>query len=145
MKPIYFNKPYQLFLASIPLVFLIVTLLPTKVIDLQIHNTYIVIVLIHLAIPISILLAGIGLLYWLFRHKEMVDWMKLFHTFITIFPILLLLIWVGFPSEDTESNYIEGDRIVRNWFYLTSILLFLLGQILFVINLLIALFKKNDS
>jgi len=144
MKPIYLNQPHQLFFGCIPLICLLVLTLPTKEVDIQIHDTYFVFALIHLAVPISIILAGIAVLYWLFRQKEMIEWMTLFHTFITILPILLFFIWSGLPNENAVSNYIEGDRIVRSWFYLTSILLFFLGQILFVINLLIALFKKDN-
>ena len=142
MKPIYFNQPHQLFFASIPLICLLATTLPTKTVDLQIHDTYIVFALIHLAIPTSMILAGIGVLYWLYRHKNTTDWMTLFHTFMTILPILLFFIWFGLPIEDATTNYIEGGAITRYWLYLISLLLFLLGQILFVVNLLIALFKK---
>lgn len=145
MKSIYFNQPHQLFFASIPLICLLASILPTKTIDLQIHDTYTVLALIHLAIPTSIILAGIGLLYWLFRYKKMLDWMILFHTSMTILPILLFFIWFGLPIEEAANNYIEGDAITRYWFYLIFLLLFLFGQILFVVNLLIALFNKNDN
>ena len=142
MKPIYFNQPYQLFFGCIPLICLLATILPVKAVDIQFHDTYFVFALTHLAIPISILLAGIGTLYWLFRQKEMIDGITLFHTVLTILPVLLLFIWVGFSSENAVSNDIEEETIGLYWLYLIAILLFLLGQILFLVNLLIALFKE---
>ena len=145
MKRINFNKSYQLFWGNIPLIWLAVSLLPAEAIDIQVHDTYWVIAYYHLAIPITILLAGIGLLYWLFRKKQLVQWMTIFHTLITMLPILVLFIGYGFPSEDGVGDYIEGDAIGRSLFYLSLLLSFILGQILFVLNLLIALFKKQSD
>lgn len=144
MKPINFSKSFQLFWGSIPLIWLATLLLPAEVIDIQFHDTYWVIAYYHLEIPITILLAGIGLLYWLFRKKELIQWMTIFHTLITILPILVLFIKCGFPKEDGVGDYIEGDAISRSIPYLILLLLFIFGQILFVLNLLIALFKKRD-
>lgn len=142
MKPISFSRPYQLFWGSIPLIWLATLLLPAEAIDIQFHDTYWVIAYYHLVIPITILLGDIGLLYWLFRKKGLIQWMTIFHVLITILPILVLFIAYGFPREDEIGEYIEGDTISRNLFYLSLLLVFIFGQILFVLNLLIALFKK---
>lgn len=142
MKLINFNKPYQLFWGSILLIWLAVLFLPAEAIDLQLHDPYLVIAYDHLAMLLTILLAGIGLLYWFFRKKQLIQWMTIFHTLITILPILILFIRCGFPKEDGVGEYIEGDAMGRSLFYLSLLLAFIFGQILFVLNLLIALFKK---
>jgi len=142
MKLINFNTPYQLFWGSIPLLWLITLLAPIKGIDIQLHDTYFVTVFYHLAIPISIILGGIGCLYWLFRKKLMSQWMIIFHTLITILFIFAFFIINGFSSK-AETAYIEGDIIGRSMPYLLLLLLFLLAQIFFVLNLLISLFEKH--
>jgi len=116
--------------------------LPTEFTDIQIHDTYFVLTYWHTAIIFSILLGGIGLLYWLFSRKQLIKWMTIFHTLITILPMLILFIWIGFPNLKEHIHYIEGDAFVRPIFYF--LLLFLLGQILFVLNLLITLFKPAE-
>ena len=143
MKLINFNQPHQLFWGSILLIWLAVFLLPAEAIDIQFHDTYLVIAYYHVAIFLTILLAGIGLLYWFFRKKQLIQWMTIFHTLISMLPILVLFIWNGFPSEDGVRDYIEGDAISRSIPYLILLLGFIFGQILFILNLLIALFKKT--
>ncbi|MFK7983338.1 MAG: hypothetical protein AB8G86_25380 [Saprospiraceae bacterium] len=142
MKFINFSKPHLLFFGSILILWLITVVVPIKVIDLQWHDTYWVIAFYHLAIPISIIFGGIGLLYWLFRQKSMIKWMTVFHTLITILPIFTFFIINGFSSE-AEADYIAADMISRSKPYFIVVLLSLFGQILFVLNLLIALFKKR--
>lgn len=142
MNPINFNKPYQLFWGSILLVWLAVLFLPVEAIDIQWHDTYLVIAYYHLAIFLTVLLVGIGLLYWFFRKKELIQWMTIFHILITILSILILFIRYGFPKEDGLGDYIEADTIGSSLFYLSLLLAFIFGQILFVLNLLMALFKK---
>lgn len=144
MKLTNFNKPHLLFFGSIPLLWLITIVLPLKVIDIQWHDTYFVILFYHLAIPVSIILGGIGLLYWLFSEKRMIKWMTVFHTLTTILPILAFFIINGFLNEE-EADYIAADMISRSKPYFIVLLLFLFGQILFVLNLLIALFKKSNE
>lgn len=144
MKLTNFNKPHLLFFGNIPLLWLITVVLPVKVIDIQWHDTYFVIPFYHLVIPVSIILGGIGLLYWLFSEKLMIKWMTVFHTLTTILPILAFFIINGFSSEE-EADYIAADMISRSKPYFILLLLFLFGQILFVLNLLIALFKKTEE
>jgi len=142
MKLLNFNKPYQLFWGSTILLWLVVLVMPIEAIDLQIHDTYIVIAYHHWALLLTIILGGIGFLYWFFREKGMIRWMTIFHALTTIIPIVGLFIWSGFPDNGREGNYIQMDRISRVIGYWIVLLLFLLGQIFFIINLLRVLFKK---
>jgi len=141
MKLPNFNQPHQLFLGSTLLIWLAVLLLPTEAIDIQFHDTYIVIAYYHWAMLFTIILGGIGFLYWLFREKQMIHWMTIFHTIITIIPIVSFFIWYGFPETDNFSNYIEVETFGKFISFWVLSLLFLLGQIFFIINLLRALFK----
>lgn len=145
MKLINFNQPYQLFWASILVIWLATLLLPAETIDIQVQDTYFVIAYYHGAMFLTVLLTGIGLLYWFFRKNKLIRWMTIFHVLITILPILILFVWSGFPREDGIGDYIERDAMSKGISYLILLLLFLLGQILFVLNLLIALFKKTES
>ena len=144
MRFIDFNQPHLLFFGSIPLLWLLTLILPMKVIDMQSHDTYWVIAFYHLAIPISIILGGIGLLYWLFSEKRMIKWITVFHSLITILPIFAFFIIHGFSDVD-EADYIAADMLSRSKPYFITLLLLLFGQILFVLNLLIALFKKTNQ
>lgn len=142
MKGLNFNKPYHLFWGSTILLWLAVLVLPVEAIDLQIHDTYIVIAYYHWALFFTLILGGMGLLYWLFKDKELSRWMTIFHTLITIIPIVVLFIWRGFSTGDLANSYIQVDVIGRVTGYWLLLLFFLLGQIFFIINLLKALFKK---
>ena len=144
MKFINFNKPHLLFFGSIPLLWLLTLILPVKIIDIQFHDTYWVIAFYHLAIPISIILGGIGLLYWLFSGKRTIKWITVFHSLMTMLPIFAFFIINGFSSE-AEADYIAADMLSRSKPYFIVLLFFLFGQILFVLNLLIALFKKPNE
>lgn len=137
-----FKQPYQLFLGSILVIWLAVLLLPSEAIDIQFHDTYFVIGYHHWALLLTIILGGIGLLYWFFQEKRMIRWMTIFHVLITIIPMVGLFIWYGFPAEGNIGSYIQADRISRIIGYWIIFLLFLLGQIFFIINLLRALFKN---
>jgi len=144
MKLLNFNQPHQLFWGSTFLIWLAVLLIPTEAIDLQIHDTYFVIAYYHWAMLFTIVLGGIGFLYWFFRKKSMIRWMTIFHVLITIIPIVGLFIWYGFPEAGNIGSYIQGDRISRIIGFWITFLLFLLGQIFFIINLLRALFKSSE-
>ena len=140
-----FEKPYQLFFIAIGLIWLGTILIPAEAIDIQLHDTYFVIAYYHLALLITILLSGFGLGYWLFSKKPLIRWMTIFHTIITIILIVTCFFWYGFPTNENAANYIEGDTLSRSISYFILSLLFLLGQILFVLNLLIALFKEPNK
>lgn len=138
-----FNRPHQLFFRCIPIIWLAVVILPSKAIDIQLHDTYFVIAYYHWGILFTLLLGGYGLLYWLFRRKPLIKGMIIFHILVTIPSMLVWFIKHGFPIENGVGSYI-AESTIRNYLpYLIGILLFLLGQILFVINLLIALFKNH--
>ncbi len=142
MKGLNFNQPYQLFWGSIILLWIAVLVVPAEAIDLQIHDTYFVIAYYHWALFFTIILGGMGFLYWIFKGKGLIRWMTIFHSLVTIIPIISLFIWNGFPKERYFSNYIQVDMMSIFIAYWGILLLFLLGQIFFIINLLSALFKE---
>ena len=144
MKLLNFNKPHLLFWGSTLLIWLAVLVLPVEAIDLQIHDTYFVIAYYHWALLLTIILVGIGLLYWFFKDRQMIRWLTIFHVIITIIPIVSFFIWYGFPEEGFVSNYIKADNVSRIIGYWVVILLFIIGQIFFIINLLSAVFKSSE-
>jgi len=145
MKMINFEKPYQLFVVAIGIIWLGVILTSAEAIDIQLHDTYFVIAYYHIALFFTIVFGGFSLGYWLFRKKPLIHWMTIFHTTITIMLLLIWFFWYGFPTNKNAAHYIEGDMILyQPIFYLILLLFFLLAQIFFVLNLLITLFKKHN-
>ena len=109
-------------------------------IDLQLHDTYIVTTCLHLGIAISILLASIGFLYWLARFRKLIPWMTLFHivaTLVSFVGFIILLL--------TMNGGVERDFAVFHFGNIAGMVLvnlFLVSQVILLINILIAFFRK---
>lgn len=135
-----FAKTHFLFLGVILLLWLLTLFSRTEAIDFQIHDTYFVLPFYHLTLLTTILLGILGLIYWFFPINNLTKWMTIFHVIFTNVPLLLFFIWYSLPSD--ELNYlVYADAIGRYPLTLCCFLFFLLAQIVFIINLLIGLFK----
>ena len=143
MNKIY-NNSHLIFWFSIPILLLIRITSNNQDLDINVHDTYIVFQPNELIIIISLLFGVIGIVYWLLKklNRKLSKWLSLIHIFFTIGGILLIWILSHFFNE-SPLEYEINDKI-RTIIYII-VLLSIFGQIVFPINILIALLSKRNK
>jgi len=132
------NKPYKIIWLSIPLVIGLSLIGLNKTIDIQMHDTYLVISLFHVGILFSIILGVIGFFYWLMRKKKLINWMTVVHVIITIGSFLIILI----GAMLAKIFFLQVDTLTP----LSSIILIgLLSQLLFLFNLIFSSIRNLEK
>ena len=143
------EKPHLIFLFSIPLIILTGILSEDSVLDINIHDTYFVIAHLHLAILISILYGLIGLGYWIVQkaNRKLSKSLNLIHVVLTIGGLIAIF---GIPYllfESTEESvfplFEQMER--QNSMLIMIILLILFGQLVYLVNITVGIFRKNKT
>jgi len=134
------KKPYKPFLLAILPVMLLGFLSRGAVLDINIHDTYVIINYWHMALLISVLFAISGISYWAMTkaNKKPATWLSAIHLILTFGGSLMLWILPNFYSVYSFAyafNNLTAAIII-------SILVMLIGQILFPINIVYGLLKK---
>jgi len=138
------NKPYPLFLLSIPLLMIAGFLKGDSTFVLNIYDTYFVIAKTHLAQLIAMLFGVIGLSYLLIvkSNKKLSKWLTGIHIYLTFGGILFVLILAQFYKEDTLTTYNYNANVTAG--ITLIVLIIILVQIIFPINIIHALVKKQN-
>ncbi|SHG48530.1 cbb3-type cytochrome c oxidase subunit I [Flagellimonas flava] len=143
------EKPHLIFLLSIPIIMLIGILSGDSVLDINVHDTYFVIAYLHLAILISILFGIIGIGYWIMQkaNRKLSKWLNLIHVVLTVGGLIAIF---GIPyllfDSTAESAFPVFDQIARqNLILILTIFLILFGQLMYLINLIVGIFRKNKT
>ena len=133
------KKPYKPFLLAILPVMLLGFLSRGAVLDINIHDTYVIIDYGHLAIFSSVLFAIIGISYWAMTkaNKKPATWLSVIHLILTFGGSLMLLILHNFYSLDRFAYAFNNLTTAIT----LSVLVTLIGQILFPINIVYGLLK----
>lgn len=103
-----------------------------KEVDIQLHDTYFVLAVWHVGIILGLLLACLGLVYWLLRNRPLTHWMCIAHSWVTSLGSSILLFAVLIQSvlaKDPQPVFNALTYI----FILVPLLLFAV-QILLPIN-----------
>ncbi|MDF1697574.1 MAG: hypothetical protein P1U56_17145 [Saprospiraceae bacterium] len=136
------QNPYKIIWTTIPVLLLISFLSSNSTIDIQLHDTYIVLTPFDLAICCGLLLGVIGLLYWLTRNRKKVDWVTAIHCFLSITSSLSIvgtaIYFAHFAALNVE-NFSLMNRII-----IVLFLLLIFSQIVLIINLIISLLRKAN-
>lgn len=106
-------------------------------VDLQLHDTYIVTPAWMIYVFFVLLLGLLGGVYWLLRHQVLVNGLTIIHTLLTaVLPLVLGL-----------QAYSLGCKIVHGWYLhmdfsvVAVILLFLLVQLMLLGNVVYSLLR----
>ena len=135
------HQPYKPIWATIPFIFLFAIIGWNYSIDIPLHDTYYIITVVQISAVISVILFIIGIIDWFFRERKLITWMTAFHVSSTIALCILVMIinttLLYFPQINS-----------RIWYAIKQILNFLvlaamLGQILFIVNLVLGLVRKK--
>ena len=143
------NNTHLLFLISIPILVLLNFIRQHEPLDISIHDTYYVIEQDHLLGFTSIILGLIGLGYWLIQrdNRKLNKWLTLIHCYITFGGLVLILFFSFLFIETNELS--KSDDFVHNLtlqelIVVVSLVTFI-GQVLFLINLMIGLKKGHKT
>lgn len=133
-------KYHHLFLTAIPIVLIYILLFSNSALDVQFHDTYFVITYFYIGIVMSILLAVFGVVYWWMKKKNfhLKKGMSIAHILLTFAFFAFLLFNIFRP---VRNDYLNGAGLV----FTNMVLLFILGQLLFLVNIGISIFEKNKS
>ncbi len=142
------HKPYIIFWVLIPIMLIYGFSLGDSTLDINIYDTYFVTPKLQLWYALSHLFAIYGILYWIIINfnRKTNNFLTSTHLIITITGLILLLIIspiFGIESVSLSKNYDRGNIIIIAEFVITFIIL--LAQILFVVNLVLSLFRKAPA
>ncbi len=141
------TKPHIFFWLSI-LFMVIIGLTDTiEGMDINIYDTYFVISDWHLLLIICLYFAILGLIYWAVIKSGLkpIGWMTVTHLILTIdtlFFIWLISVFDWFTYSGPESVHIQGRQVMIMVYCLG---LFILGQVIFILNTLITLIFKRSK
>jgi heme/copper-type cytochrome/quinol oxidase subunit 1 len=110
---------------------------PDKTLDINIHDTYIVIALFHLAVFISIIFGFLGFGYWLviMLNRKLVNWLTIIHLIITVIGFCLILL---IPFFLPASNQDIDSHVTVTLSALAAVCV----QLLYPINIITSLIRK---
>jgi len=141
------NKPYQIFWFSIPIIILFGLTNGDNYLDVNLHDTMFVVTNSYIAKIFSVLFGLIGVGYWL-MHKFRYNLSKrlnLIHIILTIGG--LITIWTIILIF-SESNFKYGNsypnKINRNLILTILTLLIIIGQLIYLTNIIGGLIKKRN-
>lgn len=137
-------KPHLIFLIAIPIIILIGILSGDAVLDINVHDTYYVIAYFHLATLISILFGIIGIGYWIMQkaNRKLSKWLNWTHVGMTFGGILIVWILTKFyRTEIMEYEFNNNLSLIIT----LIVLLMIVGQLIFPINIIYGLTKKRNK
>jgi heme/copper-type cytochrome/quinol oxidase subunit 1 len=149
MNKVYKNI-YILFWGFIPIFFVYGFLNLEEYLGIDIHDTYFVFSVIYTALWQSLLFFMFGLTYYLFYNKnryEPINSLSILHISLTLIGLSILFFMPEFqyklPVENT-TDMLENLRSSKNneSIKLYSALGVFIAQLLFLVNLLVVLFRK---
>ncbi|AXT57884.1 hypothetical protein D1815_19785 [Aquimarina sp. AD1] len=139
------KKPYLLFWGIIPLLLLISYYEADQTLDVNIHDTYYVFSRQQLIILISILFGLTGFIYWLLErfNFKTVTLLNLLHLIFTIGIILINNIQEFLVDYFLGKSYYTNSHVSNSSIWL-FILIISIGQIIFVVNIFLAILKGRS-
>ncbi len=126
-----------------PILFITVILSLNEAVDFMMHDTYLVIATMYIAITIFVTLFVAGLIYWIFQNFQLIGWMTTAHTVLTFLPLLALL-----TTVILDNNFLdEGQKpyTIVNEFHLITLMLFLMSQLILISNVIIGIMRGKKK
>jgi len=133
--------------------FLVLAFIPQlgdAAIDLQLHDTYLVIATSQIFIAFSILFFLLGLIYYFCRKHQLVKWLSHLHVFISV-SYILILSFINFYQikntpprnysfEEYTTTYISFDKVI-----FIGALVFFIAQIIFICNVVFSIIRNRKN
>ncbi|RPD38417.1 hypothetical protein [Chitinophaga barathri] len=153
----YLSRPdIQLLIIAAIVVILGQLQVANSAIDIHLHDTYFVIALSHLAWAYAIFLVMEAGLYTTTSWFRQWRWLQIFHIFSLVLLPLTFIVMSGYhyePEPGMPRRYFDYNNyselaVMRlqflPWFVTASLLIFLAGQIGFVVNIVAGFFRGRN-
>lgn len=135
------EKPYKILWFCTPFFWLISLLFPNDRADIQLHDTYIALAPIHLAMIFCLIPILTGFIYYIFNNTKLLNWMTKVHVFGTLLISFALIFLLMYNAFNEMNNY--GFHKV----FVTSIILlvasYVFCQLIFIVNILLNSIKNE--
>ncbi|WP_184549190.1 hypothetical protein [Mucilaginibacter sp. FT3.2] len=151
MTPVFLNKPYNLF-AIVALLFTVISFIPSNdSIDINLHDTYFVISTGALLRLLGCVCLLFWMVYLIFRKLVLSLILTWLHLLLTIIPLAYFVILSvyhlalqGAPKRYYSVGQFENSRssFIGDASCFVIIVLFLLGQVFFIVNLILGMVKQ---
>ncbi len=135
------NTPHLIFWSAIPITLTIGLSFRDSTLDINIHDTYFITSQLYIAYLISILFGVLGLGYWvlIICKRKLIKELSILHIISTLGGVLGILI----------SSLVFKDMTMKIevWNLTLTILamILILGQVFYLLQICIALFRKGDK
>lgn len=146
-------KIYNLFW-SVALLILIIGLIQNNnednTFDINIHDTYFVIAHLYFALFLSLAYYLTGLGYWLVQKamkRKLIDLLTIIHSTILNGSFLVYWLVIGYSKSFLNTPFPRFDnyQLINQTLVILTILILLIGQPIYIINLVIGIFKKEKK
>jgi heme/copper-type cytochrome/quinol oxidase subunit 1 len=146
-------KIYSLFW-SVALIILIIGLIQTNnedtTFDINIHDTYFVIAHIYAALFLSLIYYLIGLGYWIVQkvmERKLIRVLTIIHSAIMNGSFLVYWLLIGYSRAfpDTSFPLFDNYELINLTLVVLTVLIVLIGQPIYIINLMIGIFRKRKN
>lgn len=136
------SRPEQICWITVPLLLLPGLLTYRQSVDLYLHDTYFVISNLHLGVLFGLGLSLLGLGYWLVQktNGNLFRLLSIIHLWLTLGGVLSIMLLV--PLMSTEANMQAAYHPV-NYLLLAALTALVLGQPLYILNLLIGSLRRK--
>lgn len=146
-------KIYNLFWL-IGLVILMIGLVQNRIedttLDINIHDTYFVISHFYVALFLSLAYYLTGLGYWIVQKamkRKLINVLTIIHSVILNGSFLVYWLVIGYSKVFLETRFplFDNYQLINETLLILSILILLVGQPIYIINLTIGIFKKQKK
>ncbi len=157
MNKIFMNlrkiKIYNLFWL-VALIILVIGLIQTNnedtTFDINIHDTYFVIAHFYIALFLSLTYYLIGLGYWVVQKamkRKLINVLTIIHSVILNGSFLVYWLVIGYSKVFFETPFplFDNYQLINQTLVILSILILFVGQPIYIINLIIGIFKKQKK
>ncbi len=147
MPQFFTRNPHQVLWLSIPVLLALTLLSNAATLDLQLHDTYVIFTPFHFMLLMSFMVALLGGIYWVLRHKKLVKWMTITHLLLTLTGILLVSISVVAPHVFMP-DAVHGRGLFNqqgaSMLIVMAMLVLVLVQLLFLVNVVMAMTARKS-
>ncbi|MFS4469707.1 cbb3-type cytochrome c oxidase subunit I [Maribacter sp. 2210JD10-5] len=141
------KSPYLIFFIAAAVTMLVGILSRDATLDINIHDTYFIIGYLHLAVLISIFFGLIGLGYWIMHkmNKRLSMWLNWTHILLTIGGLIVLFMtpYFSFTFKDQSAFPLFDELERKNLIMISTISLMIIAQFIYLINLIIGMFRTR--
>ena len=117
------DNPHKILWFAVPAILAVSAMGLRKAIDLQVHDTYLIVGVPHFGVLLSLLLVLAGGGYWLMGRQELITWLTATHVVVTVLPCITILV-IGLlfqPAANLDFQVLQVVNQAVLWLLLIAI------------------------